>query len=666
MCCTNRGREGWVTALLLLGVICSLGVAIPMLLITYPGDECLLFTSVRGEALIYGHHAGCIYVTVSHFLMVVASLFFFVMFFWSRAQGSRQDGTASNRSLRGSVAGLSQTIVRTKITLSILVLSIILTIFVFLTAIIILSGYIVTCGELQYETRRQLYGRTTLGSPVKDVYITCWSLFRDADFHNRFHFDHYELAGQWHGQYTTYKHGRPNTWSGKHNHHIPIAVGMELSLACSWLSVVIWVAITSLLSLLRKHVKALNRKEIAESIEDARIWAADMASVGGGGGGTSLHQYEMVNKNKHYDTIRSVRSQSRMSGAPSAITQQTQLPHASTLMEHQEVIAKTHEDGTYFMTSDGNYVQLVNGVLTNVSVTPMMQGAVQYSELVFQPQDSSELNTKLNQIHNQQQQVVYQQIQHPNQLNPQHLHQQQLQQQQLQQQRLQEQQQQHHQYQLQQQIQIQQQQQQQQQLQHQQLQQQRLKEQQEQQQLQQQKQIHLQQLQMQRQLEEQEALEQQLLLEQQQHLEQQKQKQEEEELKKQHQQRIRHEQMEQEKQLQMKQKQQQQFQRQLNEQLSQRSKQRPRSQLTVPLLSGSPSTTRRSVVSNNQSHVSNHQSHVSSTSGRKSPGASTNSRRSQISNGQTAADGDGKVNTRMEMRIQHDLANSAGIKCSQF
>ena len=44
-----------------------------------------------------------------------------------------------------------------------------------------------------------------------------------------------------------------------------------------------------------------------------RIWAADMASIGGGGGPSS-HQYEMVNKNKHYDTIRSVRSQSRMSG----------------------------------------------------------------------------------------------------------------------------------------------------------------------------------------------------------------------------------------------------------------------------------------------------------------------------------------------------------------
>jgi hypothetical protein len=36
----------------------------------------------------------------------------------------------------------------------------------------------------------------------------CWSLFRDVDFHNRFHFDHYEYSGQWHGQYRGYQHGR--------------------------------------------------------------------------------------------------------------------------------------------------------------------------------------------------------------------------------------------------------------------------------------------------------------------------------------------------------------------------------------------------------------------------------------------------------------------------
>ena len=31
------------------------------------------------------------------------------------------------------------------------------------------------------------------------------------------------------------------------------------------------------------------------------------------------------------------------------------------------------------MTQEGQYVQLINGVLTNVDITPMMQGPVQYS-----------------------------------------------------------------------------------------------------------------------------------------------------------------------------------------------------------------------------------------------------------------------------------------------
>ena len=43
------------------------------------------------------------------------------------------------------------------------------------------------------------------------------------------------------------------------------------------------------------------------------------------------------------------------------------------------MIAQTHAEGSYFMTAEGHYVQLINGVLTNVQVTPMMQGPVQYS-----------------------------------------------------------------------------------------------------------------------------------------------------------------------------------------------------------------------------------------------------------------------------------------------
>ena len=45
----------------------------------------------------------------------------------------------------------------------VLLLCLLLTLFVWITAFVVVSGYVVSCNELQYETRRQLYGRTTLG-----------------------------------------------------------------------------------------------------------------------------------------------------------------------------------------------------------------------------------------------------------------------------------------------------------------------------------------------------------------------------------------------------------------------------------------------------------------------------------------------------------------------
>ena len=39
-----------------------------------------------------------------------------------------------------------------------------------------------------------------------------------------------------------------------------------------------------------------------------------------------------------------------------------------TLLEHQQVIAQTHPDGSYFLTPEGAYVQLVNGVLRTVDL----------------------------------------------------------------------------------------------------------------------------------------------------------------------------------------------------------------------------------------------------------------------------------------------------------
>ena len=58
------------------------------------------------------------------------------------------------------------------------------------------------------------------------------------DFHTRFHFDHYEFSGQWHGQYRGYKHGRVHEVTSDHEHLIDVALALELSLAGSWLSAV--------------------------------------------------------------------------------------------------------------------------------------------------------------------------------------------------------------------------------------------------------------------------------------------------------------------------------------------------------------------------------------------------------------------------------------------
>ena len=76
------------------------------------------------------------------------------------------------------------------------------------------------------------------GSPIRNLNIQCWSLFRDVDFHTRFHFDHYEFSGQWHGQYRGYKHGRVHEATSDHEHLIDVALALELSLAGSWISAV--------------------------------------------------------------------------------------------------------------------------------------------------------------------------------------------------------------------------------------------------------------------------------------------------------------------------------------------------------------------------------------------------------------------------------------------
>ena len=94
------------------------------------------------------------------------------------------------------------------------------------------------------------------------------------DFHTRFHFDHYEFSGQWHGQYRGYKHGRVHDFQSSHEHLIDVALALELSLASTWICSALWITVSILMVLLKKRQKYLQKRELAESIEDAAIFAS--------------------------------------------------------------------------------------------------------------------------------------------------------------------------------------------------------------------------------------------------------------------------------------------------------------------------------------------------------------------------------------------------------
>ena len=53
---------------------------------------------------------------------------------------------------------------------SAIILTMLLAAFSLLTALVCLSGYLITCDELSYETTRQIHGRTTLGILILQVY----------------------------------------------------------------------------------------------------------------------------------------------------------------------------------------------------------------------------------------------------------------------------------------------------------------------------------------------------------------------------------------------------------------------------------------------------------------------------------------------------------------
>jgi len=291
----SKRAEMWIWMLLMGTILFSVGVSVPMFILTYPGDECLLFVSVRGEALIYGNPAGCNFISYGHCCLVLTAMVVLFLMFSRPKKGilRRKDPkeVGSTRSLRGSVPnggiglGQSHYNIQSEDTVSqfgvsrffstkAIALAGFSAIFALITALVIISGYLVTCDELHYETRRQVLGRTTLGSPIRYLNIQCWSLFRDVDFHTRFHFDHYEYSGQWHGQYRGYKHGRVHEVTSDHEHLIDVALALELSLAGSWISAVLWVSIVTLMILLKRRQKTLQRRELAESIEDAKIFAS--------------------------------------------------------------------------------------------------------------------------------------------------------------------------------------------------------------------------------------------------------------------------------------------------------------------------------------------------------------------------------------------------------
>ena len=124
-------------------------------LLVIVNDKVVLCFSVRGESLIYGHPAGCNFISASHCLVAGAALVFFIILVSCRRTSTsttittKNPGSASVRSLRGSIAG--QSIASSfgpaaKPTITLIVFSTLIFLFVLITAVVVLSGYVVTCG----------------------------------------------------------------------------------------------------------------------------------------------------------------------------------------------------------------------------------------------------------------------------------------------------------------------------------------------------------------------------------------------------------------------------------------------------------------------------------------------------------------------------------------
>eukprot|EP00094_Tigriopus_californicus_P013691 TCALIF_13248-PA protein Name:"Protein of unknown function" AED:0.30 eAED:0.30 QI:229/0.5/0.4/0.6/1/0.8/5/0/540 len=332
--------------LMVLGCIgLSALAAVPMFILTHPGDECLLFVSVRGEALIYGNPAGCHFIAYGHCCVIFGAMVLtFLLFFPHRRKGFvKRDAkdTVSNRSIGGtlqsgmvaqsSTSVTSRQIVARIYSTKVIVVATCLAMFSVVLATVILSGYLVSCDELAYETRREIYGRGSLG--------------------------------KWHGQYRHYKHGRVHEYSNEHEHVIPVAAALEMSLGGTWGGAVLWCILLGMLIYQRCAQKRRQNRELAESIEDARIYATQ--------DGVMMHPMDQMSvTSSHQSSILTQKPQ--MSMDPSIMGSSSHMNPTPVPMVHQQM---SSPNGTVHSQQSNNvqYVQLANGVLVPMTSLPPQQ-----------------------------------------------------------------------------------------------------------------------------------------------------------------------------------------------------------------------------------------------------------------------------------------------------
>lgn len=163
----------WIILLSLACILFSALVTFCMIVVTYPGDECLLFVGVRGEALIYGNPHGCNFVAYGHALLIAGAFLVLLLLFGTPKKGfmkQRSNSQASslpkaqfNYWSEPSERGFSTGKFARFYSLKPILLAMFLATFALVIALVAISGYFVTCDELEYETRRQINKRNNLG-----------------------------------------------------------------------------------------------------------------------------------------------------------------------------------------------------------------------------------------------------------------------------------------------------------------------------------------------------------------------------------------------------------------------------------------------------------------------------------------------------------------------